>query len=126
MEPAERTQVDGLQEQYSDLTGIACTPEEDRTRQEFKQEADINDLLRRFGIGVPQKQTVFAEVDFQLDLQSAYQAVADVKEGWDRLPPHIKQKYPTWEAISDALTTGKLVNTGGELTEPAPVAELPA
>lgn len=71
MHPAIRSQTDTDQELYSDEAGLDCSNLPDTARQEFKREADINDLLSRYGVGLPQKPTRFAEADFDMDLQQA-------------------------------------------------------
>lgn len=69
---------------YSESCVIKCSEEEDKTRQEFKDEADVNKLLSRYGVNVPQLRPVYGEVDTDIDLQGAYLAAQEVA---DRLTP---------------------------------------
>jgi len=65
---------------YSEKDIIICTEEEDRTRQEFKDEADVNKLLSRYGVNVPQVRPVYGEVDTDMDLQRAYMVAQEVRD----------------------------------------------
>lgn len=76
---------------YSEKDIIICTEAEDRTRQEFKDESDVNKLLSRYGVNVPQVKAVYGEVDTDLDLQGAYMVAQEVRE---RLSPEqLEQLY---------------------------------
>lgn len=106
MPVAQRTQADDMQKAYSELTQIDCSDEIDRTHQEFKKEADINDLMTRFGVG--QRQPQFGDMDFSLDLQSALAAVREAKDVHARMPDSIRKLYPTWRSLLNAANTGDL------------------
>lgn len=90
----------------TDFTG----PEgKDMARQEFKEEADINILLKRFGVNAPQKQNpLFNEIDYDLNLQMALSAIETVKGVWKELPLDVKEQYTTWQGMINAAATGQL------------------
>lgn len=118
----ERAQGDGKGDKYSDLT--ATDPGEgDLARQEFKLEADINHVLRRFGVDgtmPPMRQGEFGvEVDYDYDFQAAMNTIAGVEAAYRRLSPEIKEKYPTWQLFLAAIERGEIVRA----EEPAPTAE---
>lgn len=111
MHPAIRFQhdyLDGLEE-LSASSGVRCTADEDRARQEYAKDADINILLKRFGVNLPVRNPEYGEVDFDLDLQGAYRAVADAREGFSKLPAHLREKYGSWEALFSAIGNGEVI-----------------
>lgn len=119
MHKAVRTQEDDLGDIYSQQTALDMSGFPDRARQEFKDEADINILLRRFGVTVPQKQVTYGEANFDLDLQQAHAAVREAKEGFARLPEELRKKYPSWKSIFNAIQSGELKDLKSE-TVPEP------
>lgn len=109
--PAERTQVDGLQDSYSAAAGLDFADAKDTARQEFKQEADINYILSRFNVGADtlvKRATAFGEADYTIDLQSALAAVSEAKSAYARMPEHIKTRYAGWRELLDAADNGDL------------------
>lgn len=107
--PAIRTQTDEKQMEFSLASGLDCSGEPDLARQEFKQEADTNYLLQRFGMNVPvQHAPTFGEVDFDLDLHSAHIAIGQVQQAWHQLSPELRAKYRTTNAMLDAMNSGEL------------------
>jgi len=75
----QRKQGEGDQDAISLACGTVCTPEEDRTRQEFKDESDTNWLLRRYGVNVPQASVQYGkEVDFDVSYQDGVNAQREV------------------------------------------------
>lgn len=108
MEPEIRTQADGLGDIVSLQTGLDCSTMPDLARQEFKQEADINILLARFGVNAPSRQPVYGEADFDLDLQQALTAIQEAKTAWATMPIELRQQYPTWQALLTALDRGDI------------------
>lgn len=104
-----RKQDDAMGDAYSDLTGISFLDTKDLARQEFKDEADVNVLLRKFGVGVPQKPNpVFGDVDYTVDLQSALTAAREASFAWSKLPMTIRTKYRNWSGVLDAIERGAL------------------
>ena len=104
---AIRTQVDGKGDKVSAETVVDCSNDIDRTRQEYKEEADINYILNRFGV-IPRDAVYGHEIDYDIDLQRAIENVQDVRLGYDRLPEHIKMKYPSWINFTEALERGEI------------------
>lgn len=104
-----RKQTDDLFEEYSASTVINCTAEEDKTRQEFAAETNINLTLARFGVGAqPQRQTTFGEVDYGLDLQQAFASVDAARRVHAKIPDSMREKYPTWQALLNGMASGQL------------------
>lgn len=125
MHPAIRSQSDTDQELYSDEAGLDCSNLPDTARQEFKKETDVNDLLARYGVGVPQQPTRFAAADFDMDLQQALDAISESKQAWAGLPDNLKRQYTTWQELLTALDNGSLVLHNEEPVIP-PAPEEPA
>lgn len=121
MHPAIRFQDSFLETLEADslASSLVCTEAEDRARQEFAKDSDINLLLKRFGLNLPVRHPEYGEVDFDLDLQGAYRAVAEAREGFARLPAHLRERYPSWEALMAAVANGEDVSLEPP-KEPAP------
>lgn len=120
MHPAIRTQADGAQEEYSEMAVIDCADSMDMARQEYKDEADVNVILARFGIHAPQKQTTFGEVDYTIDLQTAFGAIEAAKQAHARLPEDLRKDYPTWQTLLNAIERGEITVKEGQPEPPAP------
>lgn len=103
---------------------IFCTAEEDKARQEFKDEADINYMLNRFGITPPRGAPTYGEWDDSIDLQAAFQSVSDAQVAYQRLPDNLKAKFTRMEDLLSALENGSLVikNEDAPVDTPAPAA----
>lgn len=117
MHPAIRTQSDGLGDVYSLETAIDAS-EGGVARQEFKDEADINIMLAKFGVFAPQKEVFFGDVDYGIDLQQALFAIADAKRAWQLMPDDVKKEFPTWRDLLNGLESGRLKLNEGD--PPAP------
>lgn len=117
----ERSQADDLQELYSEESGLDCTDSKDMARQEFKEEVDVNNILKRGGLDqIRPMQQVFGEVDYSINLQEAYTITAEAIRAYNRLPEHIKQKYPNWVEVLKAADNGTLEMKPKPKDEPAP------
>lgn len=105
--PVPRKQGDGLNDQYSNATGLICD-ENDLTRQEFKDDTDINVLMSKFGVmpGTNDKPIQGAEIDYDLDLQVALQTLHDARKGFNALPDDVRDKYGTLAAFLAAVEDG--------------------
>lgn len=114
MRPSIRRQSDGLNDVVSLQAGIAFDPEEDVTRQEFGEEADVNVLLRRYGVGAMPPLT-YGEVNWDLDLQAAQLTIRDAREGLERLPLQVLEA----NGGLDTILRGVLDGTLTELKVPA-------
>lgn len=70
---------------------------EDMTQQEFKEESDINEIVRRFGITgqLPDNPRIPVSGDFEdvVDFHSAMNAVRAAEEGFMELPADLRAKF---------------------------------
>lgn len=105
MRPYERTQADDRGDEYSDLT-VQLNDDRMITRQEFKDEADINIILKRFGVQSGPMGT-YGEVDYTIDLQQALAAIASANQAHFNVPPELQGKYRTWRDVLNAAETGE-------------------
>lgn len=108
-------------EAWSDEAAIRFPVEEDRTRQEFAEETDVNVILRRFGAGGFESRPVsYGVQDMNLDLQGVYESVRFADEAWEKLPAHLRKKYPAWPELLDAMERGEatLVDPDGVVVPP--------
>lgn len=103
-------EVEGTQDKFSKKAGLEFDPAEDTTRQEFKNETDTGEILRRMGMGgmVPQTAPTFGEWDADVDLQAALIAVQHAKVAHSRMPEELRKKYPTWEALLRGIERGEI------------------
>lgn len=77
-------------------TGLICN-DEDLTQQQFKDETDINVLLRRFavtgempeGVRMPTYED-FSDVD---DFHTAANAIAVAREAFDAMPAEVRYRF---------------------------------
>lgn len=107
MRPAIRHQADGLQDAYSDATKTV-NPEASLTRQEQAQDADINILLKRFGVGQQLRGDArFGEYDDNTDLQTALESIRLAKAANYAVPPELREKYPNWRAVLEGAENGQ-------------------
>lgn len=86
--------------------GLFCSEEEDMTRQEFKDDADINKILARHGV-MP-RPVQFGEWNFDEDLTSSVQARQAVDEAYMALPVAVRQQYPDMASVWAAVASGSL------------------
>lgn len=105
---APRTQVDGKGDDYSADTGLLCE-DESLARAEFKADADVNTILKKFGVNAFTAPTpgANAEIDYTIDLQTALGAIAQARAGHATLPENLRRKYPTWTELLTAIETGQ-------------------
>lgn len=81
----------------------------DVARQEFKDEADINYMLSRFGVAPRRGTPIYGEWDDTVDLQVALQSVSDARSAYRQLPDNLKAKFTRMEDLLSALENGSLV-----------------
>lgn len=107
MKPAIRTQADERGDEYSKKAAIVGDGTPSLTRQEQKNDADINVLLSRFGVN-QQIRTGgrFGEHDDQLDLHTALQAVAAARTANFNVPDELREKYPDWKTVLAGAENG--------------------
>lgn len=112
---------DPIRKRGIDFTGTTHT-----TRQEFKNEADINIMLNRFGVaGAQQRSAEYGkDIDFNIDLQTALNAVQQAKLAYAALPPNLRDKYTSWQSLLNALNEGTLELSNETIVTP-PTPEVP-
>ena len=104
---AVRSQADDKGDSVSLQTGYD-TGSDSLTRQEFKDEADLNILLGRFGVNQQVRQDPrFIEIDYNLDLQSALAAVDAARRANYDIPQELRAKYPDWRTLLDGAESGE-------------------
>lgn len=102
-----RRQSDNLGDEISKQTAYRNTGPE-LTRQEFKDEANLNILLARFGVNQQVRQNAnFTEVDYNLDLQTALGAIDAARRANMKVPEELRAKYPNWLAVLEGAETGE-------------------
>lgn len=107
MHPAIRTQIDGLNEEYSLLTGLDCSDLPDMARQEFKDESDVNKVLARYGVDGIQRPPQYSAVDYDMDLQQSLESIREAERAIAKLPEELRGKYSTWERLLDGAFKGE-------------------
>lgn len=104
-----RSQLDNFDEITARL-GLRCPPEDNRTRQEFKDEADINNVVARFYPFAPPQARVpqYGEQDMSLDLHGALMVVQEARESYASLPESLRAKFPTYTEFVNAVAEGRV------------------
>jgi len=104
-----RTQLDNWDELTQSL-GLVCPPEDNRTRQEFKDEADINNVVARFyPFAPPQARVpVYGEQDMSLDLHGALMVVQEARDSYASLPAALRAQFPTYTDFVNAVADGRV------------------
>lgn len=84
-------------DEASNEAGLACPPEESKTQQSFKEECDINEIVRRFGLTGelpddfrPPMVGDFTEV---MDYKSALNAVIAADEAFMQMPGELRARF---------------------------------
>lgn len=105
-----RHQMDNCQDEVALACGIHCTPEEDRTRQEFRDEVDVNMIVLRAGGGLPlQNPVIYGEVNYDLNLQDALEAVSSARQAWAKQPDEVRARFTGFPDLYDAVASGRVV-----------------
>lgn len=91
----------------------------DMARQEFKDEADVNYMLAKFGVAPPRNAPTYGEWDDSIDLQSAIASVRDALGAYERLPADLRERFTSMEGLLNAVTNGSLVIRDEPAPEPA-------
>lgn len=104
-----RRQGDELQDEASKEAETTIRGK-DPTRQEFKSETDVNTILKKFGVGAltNSKPSDGQIIDYTLNLQDAFETVAQIREAHGNLPEALQAKYPTWQHMMRAAHSGEL------------------
>lgn len=117
MHPPYKDQADiGIEDVLLDAS--ASADNKDSARQEFKQEADINYMLSRFGITQPSGAPQYGTWDDSVDLQTAIQSVHDARAAYADLPEVLKKKFGRMEDLLTAVENGSLVLKDEDAPEP--------
>lgn len=87
----------------SDANALVCL-EESRTRQEFKEESDINTIIDRFGIGEnPIQLQKWVEnidiVEAVSDYQTALNQIVEASKQFNSLPARIRSQFDNDPAL---------------------------
>lgn len=101
-----RTQLDDLQDEYSERARIDFTGTDSLVRPEFADDADINKLLRRYGIDQQLRPVTYGkEYDDTIDLQMAFAAIK-AAEGIE-IPEELRTKYNHWSKVLEGAESGE-------------------
>lgn len=115
---AKRKQNDHLQDEYSIETGLDFTDVEPITRQEFKDEADLNILLARYGVAQPTRPMKYGEeIDYTLDLQTALASLEAARRAHFNVPDELRAKYPDWQSVLNGAESGQYQQDLANLAE---------
>lgn len=105
-------------------TGIVCdveSPEDNRTHQEFKEECDINTIVKRFGLTgeLPDNPRAPVSGDFTgvNDYQTALNAVLEADAAFMELPAKVRAEFQNdpqrlMEFIADEGNRSRAVELG--------------
>ena len=78
-------------------SALFCPPEEGMTQAQFAEEADINEIVRRFGLTgqLPENVRVPVSGDFTgvYDFQTAMNAVVEAEEAFMELPGELRARF---------------------------------
>lgn len=87
---------------------VGVEGEENLARQEFKKDADINNIVARLLAGqpVPMAQAKYGEADYTLDLQAAYGMADSLVDEYNKLPSEVRQ-HMNKTAFVNALLEGQ-------------------
>lgn len=91
---------------------IECNAREGRTRQEFKNETDINVIMKRYANTgeLPRfTPTRSGEIDYDITLQEAIHTIRDVQNAWNQIPVPIATRYPHWLQLANGIRTGEVI-----------------
>lgn len=81
----------------SEECGIDCSVEPDMAQQQFKDECDINIIMKRFGktgvLPAPAVMPQYGDYSQAVDYRSCMQAVRDAEEAFMELPADLRKKF---------------------------------
>ncbi|MCE2725120.1 MAG: hypothetical protein LW865_17870 [Betaproteobacteria bacterium] len=106
---------------------IVCSVDEDMTRQEFKEECDVNHILRQHGYMV--RPVRYGEHNFDEDLTAQMQSRSVFQIWYESAPADVREAYPNLGSFLAAYGSGafKTGMAGSEVpSDPvSPVASQP-
>lgn len=80
----------------SDESALSC-PEPTLAQQQFKEEADINTILERFGrtgeVIAPNRLPQFGDFDAINDYHSAMNAIVEAQQTFEQLPAKLRARF---------------------------------
>lgn len=80
-----------------DESGLDCSSDKGRTQQHFKEEVNINTIVKRFGLSgqLPQGVRVPLEADFVdiVDYHSAMNAIRKAQESFMAMPAEVRGRF---------------------------------
>ena len=85
---------------------VVCSEEEDMTRQEFKEECDVNHILRQHGYMVRPVQ--YGEYNFDDDLTAQMQSRSVFQLWYDSAPADVREAYPDLGSFLAAFGSGAI------------------
>lgn len=94
--------------------GIVFDMDEDMTRQEFKEECDVNHILRQHGYTV--RPVRYGEHNFDDDLTQQMQSRSIFQMWYDAAPADVREAYPDLGSFLAAFGSGA-IKTGLEVPE---------
>lgn len=79
------------------ISGLECK-DASLTRQEFAQEADLNNIMQRYAAGLGQlpsgsRPPIFGDFDNVPDYQSALDKVIDAQDRFSQLPSAVRKRF---------------------------------
>lgn len=86
------------------VCNIECNFDEDMTRQEFKEECDVNHILRQHGYMV--RPVKFGEHNFDEDLTAQMQSRSVFQLWYDSAPADVREAYPELGSFLAAFGSG--------------------
>lgn len=116
-------------DENSDRYGLACPEEEGQTQQQFAEEADINTIVRRFGLTgeLPENVRVPVSGDFTgvVDFKSAMDAVASAQSAFMELPAALRARFENDpQRLMDFMAVEKNLDEARELGLVNPAREV--
>lgn len=103
--------------------GVACPPEEGRTKQAFAEEADINRLVERYGVpgvvsmpGV-ERAAMYGDFSTGLDFMEAQERILGARRAFQALPARVRDRFGNdpaalLEFLSDERNADEAVRLG--------------
>lgn len=89
---------------------VDCSGDTPLTRQEFKDDADINNLVARMlnGQSVPMSQPQYGDADYTKDLDGAYAAADELVATYNGLPQEVRDTMTKSEFLGRILAGEQL------------------
>lgn len=82
--------------------------DESLTRQEFKDDTNLDLLLKRHQMPALSRPPIFGEINFDTNLATVLDQVKTANALWRSLPKQLRDKYPNTRDLVAALYNGQL------------------